>query len=58
MKKKKNTEFYLLRKINLSEGDLFITDYTKTKQRVIILENELEILKLRLNNKDLKITDE
>jgi hypothetical protein len=53
MKKKKNTEFYLLRKKDLSEGDLFITDYTKTKQRVICLENELEILKLRLNNKDL-----
>ena len=49
MKKKKNTEFYLLRKKDLSEGDLFITDYTKTKQRVICLENELEILKLRLN---------
>ena len=31
MKKKKNTEFYLLRKKDLSEGDLFITDYTKTK---------------------------
>ena len=58
MKKKKNTEFYLLRKKDLSEGDLFITDYTKTKQRVICLENELEILKLRLNNKNLKITDE
>ena len=32
MKKNKNTEFYLLRKKDLSEGDLFITDYTKTKQ--------------------------
>ena len=58
MKKKKNTEFYLLRKKNLSEGDLFITDYIKTKQRVVSLENEVEMIRLRLNNKDLKITDE
>ena len=58
MKKKKNTEFYLLRKKNLTEGDLFITDYTKTKKRVISLYNELEILKLRVNNKHLKIIDE
>jgi len=58
MKKKKNTEFYLWRKKDGSEGDLYNTDYTKTKQRVICLESEVEILKLRLNNKDLKITDE
>ena len=33
MKKKKNTEFYLLRKKSLSEADLFVTDYIKTKKR-------------------------
>ena len=56
--KKKGTEFYLLRQKHLSEADLFITDYTKTKQRLISLESELEVLKLRLNNKDPKIIDE
>ena len=57
-KKNKNPEFYLLRQKHLSEADLFITDYIKTKQRVVSLENEVEMIKLRLNNKDLKIIDE
>ena len=43
--KKKKTEFYLLRQKSLSEGDLFITDYIKTKQRVDKLMEEVEILK-------------
>ena len=34
MKKKKNTEFYLLRKKSLSEADLFVTDYIKTKKKI------------------------
>ena len=50
MKKKKNTEFYLLRKKSLSEADLFVTDYIKTKQRLDKLTDELEILKLRVDN--------
>ena len=58
MKKNKNSEFYLLRQKYLSEADLFITDYIKTKQRVVNLESEVEMIRLRLNNKDLKITDE
>ena len=58
MKKNKNSEFYLLRQKYLSEADIFITDYIKTKQRVVNLENEVEMIRLRLNNKDLKITDE
>jgi hypothetical protein len=58
MKKNKNPEFYLLSQKHLSEADLFITDYIKTKQRVVSLENEVEMIKLRLNNKDLKIIDE
>ena len=48
--KKKKTEFYLLRHKSLSEGDLFITDYIKTKQRLKKLNNELDILKLRVDN--------
>ena len=48
--KKKKTEFYLLKQKSLSEGDLFITDYIKTKQRLKKLTNELDILKLRVDN--------
>jgi len=45
MKKRKNTEFYLLRKKSLSEADLFVTDYIKTKKRLEILENEFSIIR-------------
>ena len=55
--KKKNTDFYLLRKKSLSEGDLFVTDYIKTKQqcqniekRVDYVEAEMEVLKRRFTN--------
>ena len=48
--KKNKTEFYLLKQKSLSEGDLFITDYIKTKQRLKKLTNELDILKLRVDN--------
>ena len=37
--KKKKTEFYLLRKKSLSEADLFVTDYIKTKQRWKIINS-------------------
>jgi len=50
MTKKKKTDFYLLRRKSISEGDLFVTDYIKTKQRLDKLTDELEILKLRVNN--------
>ena len=50
MTKKKKTDFYLLRKKSISEGDLFVTDYIKTKQRLDKLTDELEILKLRVDN--------
>tara|TARA_B100000963_G_C22226131_1_gene493811 strand:+ start:28 stop:213 length:186 start_codon:yes stop_codon:yes gene_type:complete len=46
---KKKTDFYLLKKKSLSEGDLFVTDYIKTKQKVVRLENHLELLKLQLD---------
>ena len=45
MKKKKNTEFYLLRKKSLSEADLFVTDYIKTKKRLEILESEFSVIR-------------
>ena len=47
---KKKTDFYLLKQKSLSEGDLFVTDYIKTKQRVIRLENQLELLQLQLDS--------
>ena len=47
---KKKTDFYLLKQKSISEGDLFVTDYIKTKQRVIRLENQLELLQLRLDS--------
>ena len=51
--KKKNTEFYLLRKKNLSEADLFVTDYIKTKQRLEILESELSTLQSFVRNQEM-----
>ena len=50
--KKKGTEFYLLRQKHLSEADLFITDYIKTKQRVKKLEQDLDLLKLIKDKKE------
>ena len=47
---KKKTEFYLLKSKTISEGDLFVTDYIKTKQRVIKLEEQLELLQLQLDS--------
>jgi len=47
---KKKTDFYLLKQKSISEGDLFVTDYINTKQRVIRLENQLELLQLRLDS--------
>ena len=47
---KKKTDFYLLRQKSISEGDLFVTDYIKTKQRVIRLEKQLELLQLRMDS--------
>ena len=47
---KKKTEFYLLKSKKISEGDLFVTDYIKTKQRVIKLVEQLELLQLQLDS--------
>ena len=59
----KKTDFYLLKQKSISEGDLFVTDYIKTKQRLIRLEKQLEILQLQLEslkpkNKVIKLFDE
>ena len=47
---KKKTEFYLLKSKTISEGDLFVTDYIKTKKRVIKLEKQLELLQIQLES--------
>ena len=58
----KKTDFYLLKQKSISEGDIFVTDYIKTKQRVIRLEKELEVIKLQYNlfksKKVVKLFDE
>jgi hypothetical protein len=58
----KKTDFYLLKQKSISEGDIFVTDYIKTKQRVIRLEKELEVIKLQFNSfkskKVVKLFDE
>jgi len=63
MTKKKKTDFYLLKQKLISEGDLFVTDYIKTKQRVVRLERQLELLQLQLEslkpkNKVIKLYEE
>ena len=44
---KKSSDFYLLKKKSLTEGDLFVTDYIKTKQRLERLEKKLGLLQLQ-----------
>lgn len=50
MTKKKKTDFYLLKKKSISEGDLFVTDYIKTRKRLDRVSEDLETLKLQLNS--------
>ena len=57
MKKRKNTDFYLLRKKSLSEADLFVTDYIKTKQRLEILEQEFSTLQRFVQNQEIYFED-
>ena len=47
MTKKKKTDFYLLKKKSISEGDLFVTDYIKTRKRLDRVSEDLETLKLQ-----------
>lgn len=58
MKRRKKTEFYLLRKRSLSEGDLFITDYIRTKQRLEILEERLTQLNNLINDREISVEDD
>ena len=58
MKRIKKTEFYLLRKRSLSEGDLFITDYIRTKQRLEIIEERLTQLNNLINDKEILVDDD
>ena len=48
MSKKNKTDFYLLRKKSLSEGDLFITDYIKSKNEIRKLKMVIELLSERV----------
>ena len=50
MTEKKKTDFYLLKKKSISEGDLFVTDYIKTRKRLDRVSEDLEILKLQLDS--------
>jgi len=57
------TDFYLLKQKSISEGDLFVIDYIKTKQRVVKIEQQLELLQLQLEslkpkNKVIKLYEE
>jgi hypothetical protein len=46
----KKTDFYLLKQKSISEGDLFVVDYSKTKRRLTKLEEQLELLQLQLDS--------
>ena len=59
--KKKSTDFYLLRKKSLSEGDLFITDYLASKRELNKLIKIVDMLSERVsylesaNSKNIKL---
>ena len=61
--KKKKTDYYLLRKKSLSEGDLFVTDYLKLrrdfeKQKLIIEMLSERVSRLEgLNSKKIKLLE-
>tara|TARA_B100001057_G_scaffold409861_1_gene424709 strand:- start:5064 stop:5282 length:219 start_codon:yes stop_codon:yes gene_type:complete len=55
MNKKNKTDFYLLRKKSLSEGDLFITDYIKSKDEIRKLKLIIEMLSERVDRVEHKI---
>mgnify|MGYP001164144313 CR=1 FL=1 len=58
MRKKRKSDFYLLRQKSLSEGDLFITDYIKTKQRLERLESEFYILQKIVSNHEIGLNND
>jgi hypothetical protein len=48
--KKKPTEFYLFKQKSLSEGDMFIIDYVRTKRQLIKMEKQIEFIQLKLDS--------
>ena len=48
--KKKPTEIYLFKQKSLSEGDLFVVDYVRTKRQLIKMEKQLELMQLKLDS--------
>ena len=55
MSKKNKTDFYLLRKKSLSEGDLFVTDYIKSKDEIRKLKMIIEMLSERVDRIENKV---
>ena len=47
---KKSSDFYLFKQKSLSEGDLFIVDYIRTKQTLVRVEKQLEIMQIKLDS--------
>ena len=47
--KKKSTDFYLLKKKSLSEGDLFVTDYLQSRREIEKLKKIVDILSERVS---------
>ena len=47
---KKSSDFYLFKQKSLSEGDLFVVDYVRTKQTLDRMERQLEIMQLKLDS--------
>ena len=47
--KKKSTDFYLLKKKSLSEGDLFVTDYLQTRREIEKLKKIVDMLSERVS---------
>ena len=46
---KKSSDFYLFKQKSLSEGDMFVIDYVRTKRALARMERLLEIMQLKLD---------
>ena len=47
---KKSSDFYLFKQKSLSEGDMFVIDYVRTKRALARMERQLEIMQLKLDS--------
>jgi hypothetical protein len=47
---KKSSDFYLFKQKSLSEGDMFVIDYVRTKRALARMERQLEIMELKLDS--------